>query len=74
MAKFTYNNAKNANIGHTSFALICGYHFWVFVDKDTNPYLQSKSADELSVELRDLITVCQKKLPPCSKTSEANLQ
>ena len=26
MAEFAYNNARNANIGHTLFELNCGYH------------------------------------------------
>ena len=26
MAKFAYNNSKNASTGHTPFKLNCGYH------------------------------------------------
>ena len=29
IAKFAYNNAKNANTGHTLFELNCGYHSWI---------------------------------------------
>ena len=62
MGKFAYNNAKNSSIGHTPFQLNCGYHPCVFFEKDTNPRFRSKSADELSAELRDLISVCWEKL------------
>ena len=62
MAKFAYNNAKNSSIGHTPFKLNCGYHPHVFFEKNTNPRFQSKSADKLSAELQDLMTVCQKNL------------
>ena len=59
MAKFAYNNVKNSNTGYTPFKLNCGYHSCVFFEENTNPCFQSKSADELSVKLRDLMTVCQ---------------
>ena len=36
MAKFAYNNTKNASIGHTPFELNCGYHFYVSFEEDTN--------------------------------------
>ena len=53
MAKFAYNNAKNASTGHTSFELICGYHFRMSYEEDVDPRSQSKSADELSAELKN---------------------
>ena len=62
MAEFAYNNAKNSSTGHTSFELNCGYHPCVSFEEDTNPRSQSKSADELSAELRDLMTVCRENL------------
>ncbi len=37
IAKFTYNNAKNANTGHTSFELNCGYYFRASYKEDVNP-------------------------------------
>ena len=60
MAKFAYNHAKNASTDHTPFELNCGYHPWVLYKKDNNPHSKSKSADELSVKLQELMTVCQK--------------
>ena len=62
MAEFAYNNAKNASTGHTPFELNCGYHSCVSFMEDTDPYSRSKTADELSAELRKRIIVCRKNL------------
>ena len=62
MAKFVYNNAKNASTAYTPFELNCGYHLWVSYEEDINPRSKSKSADELSAKLRELMTVCQENL------------
>ncbi len=37
MAKFDYNNAKNASTGHTPFELNCGYHLRVSFEENVNP-------------------------------------
>ena len=62
MAKFAYNNAKNASTGHTPFELNCRCHLWVSYKKDIDPCFKSKSADKLSAELQELITVCRENL------------
>ena len=62
MAEFAYNNAKNATSGHTLFELNCGYHSQMSYKKDVKPHFKSKSANELSAELRELMIVCQKNL------------
>ena len=62
MAEFGYNNAKNANTGHTPFELNCGYYPWVSYEEDINPRSKSKSANKLLAELQELITVCYKNL------------
>ena len=62
MAKFVYNNAKNANISHIPFELNCGYHFWMLYKEEVDPHSKSKSANELLAKLRVLMIVCQKKL------------
>ena len=62
MIKFAYNNAKISITGHTSFELNCGYYSYVFFQKHTNPPFLSKSANKLSAELQDLMTVCWKNL------------
>ena len=62
MAKFAYNNAKNASTGHTSFELNYGYHPRMSYEEKVNSRSKSKSADELSAELKELIIVCQENL------------
>ena len=62
MAEFAYNIAKNASIGHTSFELNCDFHPRMSYEEDVDPRSQSKSADELSAELRELMIVCRENL------------
>ena len=62
MAEFAYNNAKNTSSGYTPFKLNCGYYPWMSYKEDVNPRSKSKSADELSAELKELIIVCQENL------------
>ena len=57
MAKFAYNNAMNASTGHMSFKLNCDYHPRILYKKKVNSHSKSKSADELSVELRKLMII-----------------
>ena len=58
MVKFAYNNAKNASTGYTPFELNCGYHPRVSYKEDLDPRSKSRIAEELSSELRELMTVC----------------
>ena len=62
MAEFAYNNAKNANTGHTLFELNCGFHPKFFFEDDVNPRSRSCFADKLAKELRDMIDICQQNL------------
>ena len=62
MAEFAYNNTKNASIDHRPSKLNCGYHLWMSYEEDVDPCSQSKSANELSAELRELLIDCQKNL------------
>ena len=62
MAEFAYNNAKNASTNFTSFKLNCGYHPQISYKKDLDPLSKSKTAKELSSELRELMTICQQNL------------
>ena len=62
MAKFAYNNAKNASTGHLPFELNCGYHSWMSYKEEVDSHSKSKSADELSPELRELMIVCWENL------------
>ena len=62
MVEFAYNNAKNASTGYTPFELNCGYHPRMSYKEDVDSRFQSKSADKLSAELRELMIVCQENL------------
>ena len=59
MAEFTYNNALNTSIGYSLFKLNCGYHPCIFYKEDLDLCLKSKTAEKLSFELQNLMTVCQ---------------
>ena len=60
MAKFVYNNAKNASSGHMPFELNCGYHPQMSYKDNVDLRSKSKSVNELSTELRELIIVYRK--------------
>ena len=62
MAEFAYNNAKNTSTGHTLFELNYGYHPWILYEEDVNLHSQSKSADKLSAQLRELMIICRENL------------
>ena len=59
MAEFAYNNAKSASTSFMPFELNCGYHPWVFYKKDLNLRSKLRTAEELSSELQELMTMCQ---------------
>ena len=59
MAEFAYNNVKNTSSGHTSFELNYCFHPWMLYKDNVNSRSKSKSANELSTELRELMIVCQ---------------
>ena len=67
MTEFAYNNAKNASTGHTPFELNCGIYLQMSYEEDIDPYSQSKSADELSAELRELMIICRENLHHAQK-------
>ena len=58
MAKFAYNNTKNASTSHTAFKVNYGYHRRVSYKKNIDPLSKSKSANKLSAELWELMIVC----------------
>ena len=62
MTEFAYNNAKNASTGHIPFKLNYGYHPCVFYKEDLDPRSKSKSAEELSSKLQNLMAVYQQNL------------
>ena len=62
MAEFAYNNVKNASTGFMPFELNYGYHSRVSYKKNLDPRSQSKTAEELSSKLRNLMAACQQNL------------
>ena len=58
MAKFAYNNTKNASTDHTPFELNCEYYLWVSYKKAIDLYFKFKLANKLLAELKKLMTVC----------------
>ena len=57
ITEFAYNNAKNVSTSHTFFELNCGYHPQMSYKEDVDFCSQSKSADKLSAELRELMII-----------------
>ncbi len=62
MAKFAYNNAKNASTSHTPYELNYEYYSRAFYKKNINPCFQSKLADKLVTELQKLMIICRESL------------
>ena len=62
MAEFAYNNAKNASTGFTLFELNCGYHPRISYKENLDPRSKSRTAEELSSKLQELMIVCQQNL------------
>ena len=60
--EFAYNNAKNASTSHMPFELNYSYHPQMLYEEDVNPRFQYKLANELSVELNELMIVYCKNL------------
>lgn len=52
MAKFAYNNTKNASTSYIPFELNCDYYSQISYIKDVNPCSKSKSAGKLANELK----------------------
>ena len=55
IAKFSYNNIKNANIGHILFKLNCRFHLQVLFKENVDSHLKSCSIDKLAKKLEELI-------------------
>ena len=57
ITEFAYNNAKNANTGHTPFEFNCGYYPCVSYEENLDPHSKSKTAEKLSSELQNLMAI-----------------
>ena len=62
MAEFAYNNAKYASAGYTSFELNCGYYRYIFYKEDSDPRFRSKTINELTEKLRNLMAAYRENL------------
>ena len=62
MAKFAYNNTKNASTNHMSFELNCDFYLQASYKKDVDPRSQSKSIAKLVIQLKKLMAICKKNL------------
>ena len=62
ITEFAYNNAKNASTGHILFKLNYRYHPCVSYEKNLDLCLKSRTVEELSSRLQELMTVCQQNL------------
>ena len=62
MTEFVYNNTKNTSTSHMLFELNCGYQARMLYKKKADSRFKSKSAQELSAKLRELIIVYQENL------------
>ena len=60
--EFAYNNAKNTSTNHMPFEVYRSYHLWMFYEEEVDSRSKSKSADELSAELQELMIVCRENL------------
>ena len=60
MAKFTYNNTKNASIGYTLFELNYGYYPRILFKEDINSCSISCFINKLAGKLKKLIKFTSK--------------
>ena len=58
MAKFAYNNSKNASMSYTSIELNYGYHPWVSYKDKYDAFSKSSLVNKLAMELRKLMNIC----------------
>lgn len=56
MAKFAYNDVKNASTEYILFQLNCKYYLRTFQKDNVNSYSKLKSIDEFIVKLKNLIS------------------
>ena len=67
MAEFAYNNTKHASTGYTLFELNYRYHPRVSYKENVNPRSSSKTADELTRKLRNLMAAYRENLQHAKK-------
>ena len=57
MAKFTYNNTKNASTSYILFKLNCSYYLRISYEEEVSSCSKFKSIDKLSAKLRELMII-----------------
>ena len=62
MAKFTYNKTKNTSTSYMTFKLNYDYYLWMLYKDNIDPRSQSKIANKLSAELKELMILCRENL------------
>ena len=62
MAKFAYNNSKNASNGYIPFKLNYKYYLQMSYKENIDFCFKFKSVDKLSAELKELIIVYRENL------------
>ena len=62
MAKFTFNNTKNARTGHIFYKLNCKFHLCIFYKEDIHLCLRFCLSKKLTNNLKNLISICQQNL------------
>lgn len=58
MAKFAYNNAKNATTSYTPFELNCKYYLQISYKKAVDSYSKFKWVNKLTKDFCELMTFC----------------
>ena len=58
MAEFVYNNCKNIGMDYIIFKLNYGYYPWVPFENKYDTCSRSFSANELAINLSELINIC----------------
>lgn len=62
IAKFLYNNIKNASIRYKYFKLNYKYHLYDSFKNDIDSYFKFKWVDKLVMEIGNLIAICRDNL------------
>ena len=68
MAKFAYNNVKNASTGYTPFELNCSFHLQLFFEDTVDPCSRSCSVNKIAKGAKGTGRYLSIKPTPCPKT------
>ena len=74
MAKFDYNNPKNASTNYMLFKLNCGYHSQVSDEENLDPHSQSKNYGRIIFQAPKSDDRLSTKFLLCPRTLKASQQ